>query len=114
VEVRMNPDAPHPPAAVTGSASVQPPDLAFTHREILVVFAGLALAMLMAALDQTIVATALPVMAADLGGFEQISWVVSAYLLSSTATTLLYGKLSDLHGRRLLLEIGIVLFIIGS
>lgn len=96
------------------SAGTDPHGPSFTHREILVVFAGIALAMLMAALDQTIVATALPVIAADLGGFEQISWVVSAYLLSSTATTLLYGKLSDLHGRQRLLEIGIVLFIVGS
>ena len=95
-------------------SSADPQSPSFTHREILVVFAGIALAMLMAALDQTIVATALPVIAADLGGFEQLSWVVSAYLLSSTATTLLYGKLSDLHGRRRLLEIGIVLFIVGS
>lgn len=99
---------------MTVPSSAGPQGPSFTHREILTVFAGIALAMLMAALDQTIVATALPVIAADLGGFEQISWVVSAYLLSSTATTLLYGKLSDIHGRRQLLEIGIILFIIGS
>lgn len=101
-------------SGMTVHSSADPQGPSFTHREILVVFAGIALAMLMAALDQTIVATALPVIAADLGGFEQISWIVSAYLLSSTATTLLYGKLSDLHGRRRLLEIGLVLFIIGS
>ena len=109
----MKSDVPHPPSQGSAPAGIGE-HAVFTHREILVVFAGLALAMLMAALDQTIVATALPVMAADLGGFEQISWVVSAYLLSSTATTLLYGKLSDLHGRRLLIEIGIALFIVGS
>ncbi len=95
-----------------GAAGSQVPS--FTHREIIAVFTGIFLAMLMAALDQTIIATALPVIASDLGGFAHLSWVVSAYLLSSTATTLLYGKLSDLHGRRRLLEIGIVLFIVGS
>ncbi|WP_029009812.1 MDR family MFS transporter [Azospirillum halopraeferens] len=86
----------------------------FTHREILEVFSGVALAMLMAAMDQTIVATALPTMAADLGNLRELPWVVTAYMLASTATTPVYGKLSDLYGRKRLLQIAIVLFLAGS
>ena len=87
---------------------------AFSHREILRVFSGVALAMLMAAMDQTIVATALPTMAADLGGLDQLPWVVTAYLLASTATTPIYGKLSDLYGRKRVLQAAIFLFLAGS
>ncbi|MBP2313908.1 MDR family MFS transporter [Azospirillum soli] len=86
----------------------------FTHREILRVFSGVALAMLMAAMDQTIVATALPTMAADLGSLDDLPWVVTAYLLASTATTPIYGKLSDLYGRKRVLQAAIFLFLIGS
>ncbi|MEZ4571749.1 MAG: hypothetical protein R2849_15720 [Thermomicrobiales bacterium] len=67
-----------------------------THREILFVFSGLMLGMLLAALDQTIVATALPTMVGELGGLTHLSWVITAYLLTSTASVPLYGKLSDL------------------
>ncbi len=88
--------------------------VAFSHREILEVFSGVALAMLMAAMDQTIVATALPTMAADLGSLDVLPWVVTAYMLASTATTPVYGKLSDLYGRKRLLQIAIVLFLAGS
>ena len=63
--------------------------------------------MFLAALDQTIVATALPTIGRDLGDLEHLPWVVTAYLLSSTAVTPLYGKLSDIHGRRTMLLIGI-------
>src|SRR6185369_11191545 len=66
----------------------------FTHRETIIIIAGLMLGMFLAALDQTIVATALPRMAADLQGVSHLSWVVSAYLLTSTAATPIYGKLS--------------------
>jgi EmrB/QacA subfamily drug resistance transporter len=79
-----------------------------------VVFGGLMLVMLMAALDSTIVATALPTIAADLGGLEHISWVASAYLLAQTAITPLYGKLGDLYGRKRILQGAVVLFLIGS
>lgn len=86
----------------------------FTHREIMQVFSGVALAMLMAAMDQTIVATAMPTMAADLGNLGLLPWVVTAYLLASTATTPIYGKLSDLYGRKRILQISILLFLAGS
>lgn len=85
-----------------------------THRQILVVFSALMLGMLLAALDQTIVATALPTIVGDLGGLNHLSWVVTAYLLTSTAVTPLYGKVSDLFGRKALFQIAIVLFLIGS
>jgi EmrB/QacA subfamily drug resistance transporter len=86
----------------------------FTHRETVIIIAGLMLGMFLAALDQTIVATALPRMAADLHGVSHLSWVVSAYLLTSTAVTPIYGKLSDLYGRKLMLQIAIALFVLTS
>ncbi|KAA0597273.1 EmrB/QacA subfamily drug resistance transporter [Azospirillum lipoferum] len=86
----------------------------FTHQEILRVFSGVALAMLMAAMDQTIVATALPTMASQFGGLEMLPWVVTAYLLTSTTTTPIYGKLSDLYGRKRVLQTAILLFLAGS
>jgi MFS family permease len=81
---------------------------------VFVVFAGLMLVLLMAALDQTIVATALPTIVGDLGGLNQISWVVTAYLLAQTAVTPLYGKLGDLYGRKIVLQAALVLFLVGS
>ena len=85
-----------------------------THRQILVVFMGLATGMLLAALDQTIVATALPVIVGDLGGLTHLSWVVTAYLLTSTVTTPLYGKIGDLYGRKRIFQAAIVVFLAGS
>lgn len=85
-----------------------------SHRQILVVFSGLLLGMFLAALDQTIVATALPTIVGDLGGLNHLSWVVTAYLLTSTASTPLYGKISDLHGRKAMFQTAIVVFLIGS
>ncbi len=81
---------------------------------VLVIFGGLTLVMLLAALDQTIVATALPTIVGDLGGLAHLSWVVSAYLLAQTAVTPLYGKLGDLYGRKVVLQTAIVLFLAGS
>ncbi|MBV8856151.1 MAG: MFS transporter [Acidobacteria bacterium] len=81
---------------------------------VLVVFGGLLLVMLLAALDSTIVATALPTIVGELGGLAHISWVVSAYLLAETIATPLYGKLGDLYGRKGVLQAGIVLFLAGS
>jgi EmrB/QacA subfamily drug resistance transporter len=78
------------------------------------VFAGLLLVMLLAALDQTIVATALPTIVGDLGGLSHISWVVTAYLLAQTAVTPLYGKLGDMYGRKVVLQAGLVVFLLGS
>jgi EmrB/QacA subfamily drug resistance transporter len=83
-------------------------------RRTLIVFAGLLLGMLLAALNQTIVATALPDIVADLGGFEHYSWVFSAYMLTSTITVPLYGKLSDVYGRRPFFLLAIVLFMAGA
>jgi EmrB/QacA subfamily drug resistance transporter len=81
---------------------------------ILIVFGGLMLVMLMASLDQTIVSTALPTIVGDLGGLSHISWVVTAYLLAQTAVTPVYGKLGDLFGRKIVLQVALVLFLIGS
>src|SRR3954463_1802522 len=84
------------------------------HRQVLVVFSGLVLAMLLAALDSTIVATALPTIVGELGGLAHLSWVITAYLLAQTVVTPLYGKLGDLYGRKIVLQAGIVLFLAGS
>src|SRR5215467_13246612 len=75
---------------------------------------GLMTGMLLAALDQTIVGTALPTIVGKLGGINHYSWVVTAYLLASTASTPLYGKISDLYGRRPILLFAIITFLIGS
>src|SRR4051794_21294924 len=78
------------------------------------IFSGLMLVLLLAALDQTIVATALPTIVADLGGLEHLAWVTSAYLLAQTVVTPLYGKLGDLYGRKRVLQSAVVLFLAGS
>ncbi|WP_428486752.1 DHA2 family efflux MFS transporter permease subunit [Rhodopila sp.] len=78
------------------------------------VLAGALLAMVLAALDQNIVNTALPRMAGDLGGMSHLSWVVTAFMLTSTTTTPLYGKLSDIYGRRTLFFVAILVFLVGS
>src|SRR5579862_9547799 len=83
-------------------------------RRLRATFAGLMLAMAIAALDQNIVNTALPRVASDLGGLAHLSWIVTAFMLTSTATAPLYGKLSDMHGRRLLFVVSITVFLIGS
>jgi len=90
------------------------PQAAFSHSEILRILSGVLLCMLMAALDQTVLATALPAIAADFNGVPHLSWVITAYLLLSTAATLIFGKLSDLYGRRVLLEISIGVFLLAS
>jgi EmrB/QacA subfamily drug resistance transporter len=76
--------------------------------------AALMLTMFLAALDQTIVSTALPRITSDLNGLGQLSWVVTAYLLASTASTPIWGKISDLYGRKIMLQAAIVIFLIGS
>src|SRR3954451_1087087 len=78
------------------------------------VMAALLLVMLLAALDQTIVSTALPTIVGELGGLDHISWVVTSYLLAVTIVTPLYGKLGDLYGRKLVLQGALVIFLIGS
>jgi EmrB/QacA subfamily drug resistance transporter len=83
-------------------------------RRVWVIFSGLMLTLLIASLDQTIVATALPTIVSDLGDLSQLSWVVTAYLLTSTVSTPLWGKLGDLYGRKRLFQAAIVLFLLGS
>jgi EmrB/QacA subfamily drug resistance transporter len=86
----------------------------FSHRQILVIYGALALGMLLAALDQTIVSTALPTIVSDLGGLSHYSWVVTAYLLASTISQPLYGKLGDLYGRKRIFQSAIAIFLVGS
>ncbi|WP_412078109.1 DHA2 family efflux MFS transporter permease subunit [Streptomyces xanthophaeus] len=85
-----------------------------TSREVIVSIGALLLGLLIAALDQTIVSTALPTIVSELGGMAHLSWVVTAYMLASTAATPLWGKLGDQYGRKKLFQYAIVLFLIGS
>ena len=89
-----------------------PPPIA--HERVLFVFGGLLLVLLLGALDQTIVATALPTIVGELGGLEHLSWVVTAYLLAQTIVTPLLGKLGDLYGRKSMLQTAIAVFLAGS
>jgi EmrB/QacA subfamily drug resistance transporter len=82
--------------------------------EIRTVFAALMLGMFLAALDQTIIATALPTIVGDLGGLKHLSWVVTAYLLASTVSTPIYGKLGDMYGRKPVFQAAILIFLAGS
>jgi EmrB/QacA subfamily drug resistance transporter len=93
--------APHPQAPVS-------------RRELYTVFAGLMLALTLASLDQNIVTTALPRIVSDLGGLAHLSWVVTAFMVTSTISTPLYGKLSDMYGRKALFFTAIIIFLIGS
>lgn len=78
------------------------------------ILAALMLTMMLAAMDVTIVSTVIPQIVGDLGGFKKFSWVFSIYLLTQTASIPLYGKLADLYGRKLILLIGITIFLLGS
>ncbi|EYD75972.1 hypothetical protein Rumeso_02401 [Rubellimicrobium mesophilum DSM 19309] len=78
------------------------------------VIVSIGLLLLLAALDQSIVSTALPTIVADLGGLDHLSWVVTAYILSSTVVAPLYGKLGDLYGRRNTVVVSVALFLLGS
>ncbi|MFF8316661.1 MDR family MFS transporter [Streptomyces bobili] len=93
-------------------AATQPPVLDARRRNI--VFVTIVLGMLLAALDQTIVGTALPTIVSDLGGAEHMSWVVTAYLLAETVATVLVGKFGDLFGRKLVFQVSAIIFITGS
>ena len=90
------------------------PAPALSHAEIRTIILGVLLAMFLAALDQTIIATALPTIGRELGDLEHLPWIVTVYLLTSTAVTPLYGKISDSYGRRVTMLVGIVIFIAGS
>jgi MFS family permease len=91
-----------------------PQPVHFTHRQIVIILLGVMSGMFLAALDQGIVGTALPRIVSELGGLDKLSWVVTAYLLTSTAVTPLWGKLSDLYGRRLIFQTAIGIFLLGS
>jgi EmrB/QacA subfamily drug resistance transporter len=83
-------------------------------QRVRLIFGALILVILLASLDQTIVSTALPTIVGDLGGLQHLSWVVTAYLLASTITGPLYGKFGDLYGRKVTLQVAIVIFLVGS
>ena len=95
-------------------AAPSPAQVPMTHREILVVLGGLMTGMFLVALNQTIVATALPTIAGELGGLDLIAWIVTAYLLAATAATPLFGRLSDLYGRQRVFQAAIIVFLVGS
>src|SRR5215831_12037513 len=101
-------------AEVEAVAGEQPAPAFGRRRDVLIVLPGLLLALILAMLDQLVVSTALPRIVGDLGGLNHLSWVVTAYVLASTITTPLYGKLGDLYGRKRLLIAAIVIFLIGS
>jgi EmrB/QacA subfamily drug resistance transporter len=110
-----------PTAAGDSAGRIAPADPAgdpqpvhFTHRQIVIILLGVMSGMFLAALDQGIVGTALPRIVSELGGLDKLSWVVTAYLLTSTAVTPLWGKLSDLYGRRLIFQTAIGIFLLGS
>ena len=91
-----------------------PPGYRFSIGRVLTIYAGLMVALLLAALDQTIVATALPRVVSDLGGLGSYSWVFTAYVLAAAVTVPLYGKLGDIYGRRRLYIVAISIFLFGS
>jgi EmrB/QacA subfamily drug resistance transporter len=91
-----------------------PAAVGLPRRQVLIVFSGIMLGMLLAAIDQTIVATALPTITGELGGLDHLAWVVTAYLLAETVSTPVYGKLGDLYGRKRLFQSAIVVFLVGS
>jgi EmrB/QacA subfamily drug resistance transporter len=113
------PDTARGAVAAAASVSDSPaPETAaggyLTHRQILGVLGGLMAGMFLAALDQSIVGVALPKITSELGGLDKLSWVVTAYLLTSTAATPLWGKISDLLGRRPIFQTAILVFLVGS
>lgn len=101
-------------STATPRGSGAAPDGSFTHRQILTILGGLMLGMFLAALDQTVVATAIRTIADDLQGFSLQAWATTAFLITSTISTPLYGKLSDLYGRKPFFLTAIVVFLIGS
>src|SRR3984957_2297330 len=94
------------------STMVAEPPTSLTHRRVLVIIGALMLGMFLAALDQTVVSTALPTIVGDLKGGSHLTWVVTSYLLSSTVATPLWGKLGDLYGRKKFFQAAIVMFLV--
>ena len=106
--LQNGPPLPRANDGVPGTVGTKP------HTGVIVIIGALMLAMLLAALDQTIVSTALPTIVSDLGGLSHLSWVVTAYLLAATVATPLWGKLGDQYGRKTLFQAAIVIFLVGS
>src|SRR5665213_3217006 len=98
-------------AAASGTEST---GASFTHRQILVIMSGLMLGMFLASLDQTIVSTALPTIVGDFHRSDLLSWIITVYLLTSTASTPLWGKAGDLYGRKRVFQIAVITFLVGS
>src|SRR5438270_6345716 len=103
--------APRPAAADMNANGAQP---GLGRRQILLITGALMLGMLLAALDQTIVSTALPTIVGDLKGGSHIAWVITAYLLATTVSTPIWGKLGDQYGRKVFFQAAIVIFVVGS
>jgi EmrB/QacA subfamily drug resistance transporter len=101
-------------ASVSSVAGAAAPPVLPAAAQVRAAFSGLVLVMLLAALDSTIVSTALPTIVGELGGLERLAWVVTAYLLAQTVVTPVYGKLGDLYGRKGVLQSAVVIFLIGS
>jgi EmrB/QacA subfamily drug resistance transporter len=101
-------------SAPAASTAGPPPSEGFTHRQILVIMSGLMMGMFLASLDQTIVSTALPTIVGDFHHSNFLSWVITAYLLASTASTPIWGKAGDLYGRKRLFQLAIVVFLLAS
>jgi len=101
-------------AALRARLARKPPGYRFTIGRVLAIYGAIMLALLLAALDQTIVATALPRIVTELGGLTSYSWVITGYVLASAVTVPLYGKLGDIYGRRLLYIVAISIFLVGS
>src|SRR3954468_21998944 len=104
MEASATPEAPARPEAGLG----------FSHRQILVTMSGLVIAMLLAQLDNMIVAPALPTIVGDLGGLAHLAWVTTGYILATTIATPIWGKLGDLFGRRITFVSAVGLFLVGS
>jgi MFS family permease len=109
-----NPSTTAPAEPAPSAPSAGRPSVEFTHRQILTILGGLMMGMFLAALDQTIMATATRTIADDLNGFDLQAWATTAFLITSTISTPLYGKLSDIYGRRGFFLFAIAVFVIGS
>ncbi|MCO8246313.1 MFS transporter [Haladaptatus sp. AB643] len=99
---------------MSGGHPTSSPVEEWPRRRLAIVLGGLMLAIMLSALDQTIVSTALPTIASDLGSVKNYSWIVTAYLITTTASAALYGKLSDIYGRRALFTVAVSVFVVGS
>src|SRR5260370_28476268 len=112
MQTESSPPVPRETAALATSAT--PPSLRANRLRLVMLLIGIELGQLLTALDKTVVGTAAPHILADLNGFTQYAWVVTAYLLTSTVTMPIYGKLSDMYGRRLFFLGGMLVFLAGS